>query len=151
MCTKHSNPLSINLVTHQKRKLHINLKPYYLNIAAVPRIQDLLKTIIPCSGNVLVGLQLINDGIIIHALPILVIHKEKRSWRICIGNRAVKIRLPTFWRGIFGRSQIYFGMNLKSSAQWITNEKVGKYETEFHAIARIYQWNLTFIGQSVTS
>ena len=151
MCTKHSNPLSINLVTHQKRKLHINLKPYYLNIAAVPRIQDLLKTIIPCSGNDLVGLQLINDGIIIHALPILVIHKEKRSWRICIGNRAVKIRLPTFWRGIFGRSQIYFGMNLKSSAQWITNEKVGKYETEFHAIARIYQWNLTFIGQSVTS
>ena len=24
-------------------------------------------------------------------------------------------------------------------AQWISNEKAGKYETEFHAIARIYQ------------
>ena len=30
-------------------------------------------------------------------------------------------------------------MNIKSSAQWISNEKVGKYETEFHAIARINQ------------
>ena len=30
-------------------------------------------------------------------------------------------------------------MNLKSSDQWISNEKAGKYEIEFHAIARIYQ------------
>ena len=30
-------------------------------------------------------------------------------------------------------------MNLKSMAQWISNEKAGKYETEFHVIARIYQ------------
>ena len=120
MCTKHSNP-------HQTRKQHINLKRYYLKIATVPRSQDLLKTTIPCSGDDLVGLQLINDRIIIHALP------------ICICSQAVKIKLPTYWRGIFGRSHIYFGMNLKSSAQWIINEKVGKYETEFHAIARINQ------------
>ena len=37
MCTKHSNPLSINLFTHQTRKLHINLKRYYLKIATVQR------------------------------------------------------------------------------------------------------------------
>ena len=79
MCTKHSNPLSIYLFTHQIRKLHINFKRYYLKIATVPRSQDLLKTTIHCSGDDLVGLELINDGIIIHALPILVIHKEKRS------------------------------------------------------------------------
>ena len=100
MCTKHSNPLGINLFTHETRKLHINLKRYYLKIGTVPRSHDLLKTTIPCSWDDLVGLQLINDRIIIHALPILVIHKEKRRGRICIGNPAIKIiskfRFPTY-------------------------------------------------------
>ena len=165
MCTKHSNPLGINLFTFQTRKLHMILKPYFLKIGTVPRSQDLLQTTIPCSGiakcshyynicesmtqillcqgDELVGLQLINHRISIHALPMLVIHKEMCSWRICIGNQAVKIisrlRFSSYWRGIFGRLHIYFGMNLKSSAQRTGNEKAGKYETEFHAIAKIYQ------------
>ena len=161
MCTNHSNLLGINLFTCKTRKLHISLKQYFSKIGTVPRSQDLLKTTIPCSGishfnicesmtRILLGqgddwvsLQLINHTISIPTLPMLVIKKEKRSWRICIGNQAVKIisklRFASYWRGIYGRLQIYFGMNLRSSAQWISNEKAIKYETEFKAIAKIYQ------------
>ena len=68
-------------------------------------------------------------------------NKEKRSWRIYIGSHAVKIRfksiIPTYSLGIFGRSRIYFMINLKISNQWISNEEAGKYETEFHGNARI--------------
>ena len=142
MCTKHSNPLGINFFTHPTRKLHIDLKGYYLTIGTVPRRQDLLKTTIPCSGDDLVGLQLKNHEISILALPVLVIHKEKCSWRIRIINQAAKIisklRFLTSWWAYL-TDHTYSGIHLKSSAQWISNDKAGKYETEFHAIARIYR------------
>ena len=77
VCTKDSNPLGINLLTHQTRKLRIILKRYYLMIGIVPRIHKLLKITIPSSGDDLLGMKLINEGINIFALPVLLMHKEK--------------------------------------------------------------------------
>ena len=75
------------------------------------------------------------------AQSILLMNKEKCSWRKCIGNHAVKTRfkstIPTYSLGIFGRSWINFMINLKISDQWIGNEEAGKYETKFRANARI--------------
>ena len=52
------------------------------------------------------------------AQSILLMNKEKRSWKKCIGNYAVKTRfkatIPTYSLGIFGRSWINFMINLKS-------------------------------------
>ena len=101
-------------------------------IGTLSRIHKLLKITIPSSGD---------D---------LLMHKEKRSWRICIGNEALKIManlsIPTYWLNIFTRSIIYVRMNLTVSDKWISNEEAGKYESEFHAVAGIYElffftWN----------
>ena len=87
-------------------------------------------------------MQLINEGISVYALPVLLMHKEKCSERICIGNHAIKIVfksiIPTYWLGIFGRSQIYFMINLKILDQWISNEEASRYKIEFHASAKIF-------------
>ena len=89
MCTKYSNPLAINLFTH--RLTTHQFETVLLKDSYGAKGQDLLTTTIPCSGDDLVGLQLKNDRISILALPLLVTHKEKCSWRICIINQPAKI------------------------------------------------------------
>ena len=157
ICTKHSNQPSI-LLTDHTRKLCITLNGYYIMIGTLPLgiIEELLKMTIPslgiaklphyktqillCQGEDLSSMQLINEGISMRALKILLMFEENRSWRMCIGNQAIKIsRCLIHWLGMFGSSSIYLKLNLKIPYHQIINENVGKCNTKFHAIARIYE------------
>ena len=112
--TKDSNPQGINLLTHQTRKLRIILKRYYPMVGTLPGIHKLLKITIPSSGiakfphhNVcqnmnyilpsqrdnLFDIQFTTEGISICAHPVLLMNKEKRSWREYIGNHVVKNKI----------------------------------------------------------
>ena len=79
-------------------------------IGTLPRIQDLLMTTIPSSifenlsNNIirqnktmsvlnqvenLFGMQLINKGISMCALPLIITQKENHNWRMCIDSQAL--------------------------------------------------------------
>ena len=104
-------------------------------------------------GEDLLGMQLINEGINMCALPALLKFEENRSWRMCIGNQEIKIsRCLIHWLGMFGSSSIYLKLNLKSpyirmEVNIIQNFMLLQGYMDFWS----FQWNHTLVVQSVTS
>ena len=166
MCIKHPYQPNIFLAD-ETRKLYVNLNRYFIMLSTLPSIKELLKMTIPSSGIAkspqykislnnsqilpgqredLLAMQLINEGIFLCVLPVLLHHKENSSWKMCIGNQAIKILVSSriviqcldYMSGMFYKSLIYKKMNLQCPYHQIKNEERGKNHTKFHGIERIY-------------